>query len=219
MFDEVDIALRSLLRESLPPEVVVRFDTPGENWIAECSGTETVGIFLHRVREDVAAGTPIGWSDERAPDGRVVRRTQEARRYELCYLVTAWADDIEREHLLLGAVLSACTRTARLSAAHLTGTLSAATSPVTVSVARPGLSSAPVDIWAALGLVARGCLDLVVVAPLAPPESGEPAPPPDSVDLGARTLRPPRPSTGGMRRLPAKITEGVRDGQGRGENG
>ncbi|MCR6487818.1 DUF4255 domain-containing protein [Amycolatopsis sp. OK19-0408] len=219
MFDEVDIALRSLLRESLSRDVVVRFDAPGERWTDECSGTETVGVFLHRVREDLAAGTPAGWTDERDPDGRVVRRTRPSRRYELCYLVTAWADDIEREHLLLGAVLSACTRTGVLPATHLTGALARTGAPVTLSVAQPGLSAAPVDIWTALGVAARGCLDLVVVAALATAEPEPVASAPVAVDLGSEVLGPPQREAGRGRRRAPLITEGVRDGQGSGEAG
>jgi hypothetical protein len=218
MFDEVDIALRSMLRESLSREVVVRFDAPGERWAEECSGTETVGVFLHRVREDLAAGTPAGWADERDPAGRVVRRTWPSRRYELCYLVTAWADDIEREHLLLGAVLSACTRTGVLPAAHLTGSLARAGAPVTLSVAQPGLSAAPMDIWTALGVAARGCLDLVVAASLATGELEPVAAPPVAVELGADVLGPPR-REGRLRRRAPLITEGVDDGRTRGEMG
>ncbi|SDN48006.1 Pvc16 family protein [Allokutzneria albata] len=115
MIVEVDEALRAALRENLPRGTLVRFDPPTPSWLAEPRPRPTVHLFLFEIRADA----------------------------ELRYLVTARAEDIEREHELLDRALSILTAVDA------------------VRLADPGGG----QLWSALGMPARAAFVLAVSSP------------------------------------------------------
>ncbi|GAA1563536.1 DUF4255 domain-containing protein [Kribbella hippodromi] len=248
MLDEAERAVGTLLREQLPTGTTIRTEPPSDTWYGEHQEGESVGLFLHLVRESQSTGAIQGWSEERDPGGRVVRRTAAERHYELCYLVTAWASGYERELCLLGCVLRAVAHHPVLPMAMLTGTLLEASGPVALAIGQGDAPSAAPEIWSALGLRPRTFLDLVVTAPVAPVAVTEFAGPPVTLDLAvdattpgnggparAATPDPASPSSASpssatassvtassvtaRSRRRARITEGAVDGATRGEAG
>jgi hypothetical protein len=230
MLDEVERAVGALLAGHLPAGTLVRPEPPCDTWSGESVGDAGwVGVFLHLVRESHADGAIRGWSEDRDDTGRVIRRKAAERRYDLCYLVTAWAASYDRELGLLGCVLRAVAHHPAVPDDLLTGSLAEAGGPVTVTVGRPGAPSAAAELWPALGVRPRTFLDLVVTAPVAPIVVTEIAGPPDVVDLGVSGPATDKngSSAGADRRTdrrtgrrPAgRITEGRRDGAAGGQAG
>ncbi|TDQ01138.1 Pvc16 family protein [Labedaea rhizosphaerae] len=200
MLHDVDTVVRSMLAEALPAGTAVRFDPPDPAWRA---GGEAVGALLYRVVEDLAARA-AAWSDVRDGNGRVTARVPVSRRYQLTYLLTAWAADVEREHALLGMALAGLGVGTSVPEQHLHGGLH----DVALAVASPEFAPAPLDLWSALGIPPRASIELVLTAPVPMPVVTELAPAPAQVDLGIAGSRPPDPEP--VRSVPpprGRITE------------
>ncbi|HET6296204.1 MAG TPA: Pvc16 family protein, partial [Kribbella sp.] len=105
MLDELGTTIGAYLGQVLPAGTSVRQAPPSDTWKDQDSGI--VSLFLHRVQASGGDGSAGLWTEERAPDGRVVSRTSPEQRYDFCYLVTAWSTDSELEFGLLGAILRA----------------------------------------------------------------------------------------------------------------
>ncbi|MET9274186.1 Pvc16 family protein [Kribbella sp. NPDC003557] len=209
MLDEAEQAIGTLLRQQLPAGTTIRTEPPTDTWSTERPETESIGLFLHLIRESDAEGAVQGWSEDRDQSGRVIRRRAAERQYELCYLVTAWAGGYERELTLLGCVLRAVAHHSTVPAAMLTGTLEQVSGPVTVAIGRAEAPSAVPELWSALGLRPRTFLDLVVTAPVAPVAITDIAGPPATIDLSVDSA--PLPGRGPSTRRRARITEGPAD--------
>ncbi|MGA8016372.1 MAG: DUF4255 domain-containing protein [Candidatus Dormiibacterota bacterium] len=178
MLAEVDASLRALLRAEAVGEsgVDMVFDAPDAAWAAKL-GSPLIDAHLVEIREDLER-RPADWEDVREEQGRIVARRPPLRRFRLRYLVTAWAPGVEQEHALLSRVLLCLSAHEAIPAEHLTGALASEGVPVYLSVAPPSAADPPPwAIWAALGVSARTCLDVVVLAPLPRPTSVATAPP------------------------------------------
>jgi hypothetical protein len=179
MIAEVSAALRALYQPLLPGGVHLRLGAPtGEGGNALC-------LFLVSIQEDPRA-VPADWEDVRDSGGRVTGRQPPVRRFDLLYLVTAWAKETEREDALLDIVLNATVPTVRLDPKILGGTLKDAPHPVLVRLAPDGT-----QVFADLGLPPRTVLGLNVNAPLIRPLSTDIAPPADQITLGVDRTTPP----------------------------
>ncbi|MEV8374594.1 Pvc16 family protein [Kribbella sp. NPDC056861] len=235
MLDDLGQTLTGVLRGQLPAGVEFRLEPPTEGWrTGEQAPAGALGLFLHRVLENRETGSAGVWTEDRGADGRVVSRAGAERRYDFCFLVTAWASDLAAEFALLGGVLRAVANKPVLGTADLAGSLSRARGTVTLAIGNPALPAASADIWTALGLSPRSSLDLVATAPLPALDDSALARPPELIDLGvtgpAGTTKSAALGSGGTlpaelarggdpraagrppRRPAARITEGVRDG-------
>ena len=179
MIAEVSTALRSLYAPLLPSGAHLRFGAPnGDPGHALC-------FFLASVVEDARA-VPADWEDVRDEQGRVTARQPPVRRFDMLYLVTAWAKDNEREDALLDVVLNATVPAVRLDPKLLGGTLRGTDAPVLVRLAPEAT-----QVWASLDLPARTVLGLTVSAPLIRPLDTDIAPPADQITLGVDRATPP----------------------------
>ncbi|WP_170156042.1 Pvc16 family protein [Umezawaea tangerina] len=183
MLHLLDDALGSLVRSAVPGALDVRVDPPDASW-ARSGEADVVGLFLHRVVEDVDARA-ASWTDDVDDHGRVTARTAPRRRYRCCYLLTAWCGDRRAEHALLGAVLEALAAHVRVPDAHLPDLLRDPATPVELDVAHPALPSVTAETWSALGVAPRAHLDVVLTATATPARTSVAAPP-AVVDLGVR---------------------------------
>jgi hypothetical protein len=175
---EVSAALKALYSPLLPGGAALRFGAP--------TGDPGHGLsfFLASVQEDPRA-VPADWEDVRDGHGHVRGRQPPIRRFDLLYLVTAWAKDSEREEALLDIVLDATAPNLRLDPKLLGGTLRDAPHPVLVR-----LVGDATQVWASLDLPPRTVLGLNVNAPLIRPLSTELAPPADQIMLGVDRSAP-----------------------------
>jgi hypothetical protein len=183
MIAEVSAALKALYSPLLPGGVHLRFGAPTTD------PGNALCLFLASVQEDLRA-VPADWEDVRDDRGHVRGRQPPTRRFDLLYLVTAWAKDSEREDALLDIVLSATAPTARLDPELLGGTLRGAPHPVLLRLAPEAAA-----VYASFDLPARTVLGLSVNAPLIRPLSTDVAPPADQITLGVDRTSPP--GTGG----------------------
>ncbi|MFI7482632.1 DUF4255 domain-containing protein [Kocuria sp. M1R5S2] len=167
MIAQVDDALRTLVRtEALGgAEVEVAFDAPTKDWAAR-RNAPTVNLYLYDIREDLRR-RERGFADERDEDGNVLRRRPAPRYFKLSYLVTAWTQRPEDEHLLLDQLLHSFLRHEALPEDLVTGGLAEPGRPVPMTVGLPPPEDrAFADVWSALGGELKPSLDIVVIAPI-----------------------------------------------------
>lgn len=208
MIGDVDRSLAGWLGGFLPPHTPIRFDQPDPAWLAPPPEKSFVGAWLRDIRRD-DRGRGSGWTEVRDAQGRVVGRQPGVQRYQLSYVVTAWAGDDGRdddgagrlpgsrvlaEHELLGSVLKACSTADSLPAECLSGDLAEAGIPVAVHCAPEGLGAATDHLWAGWNIAPRAYLDLVLVAPLVPPMDTDQAPLTKEIVVDLDHHDPKRPS-------------------------
>ena len=207
MIAQVDDALRTLVRrEALDgAEVEVAFDAPTKDWAAR-RNAPTVNLYLYDIREDLRR-RERGLADERDEDGLVLRRRPAPRYFKLSYLVTAWTQRPEDEHLLLDQLLRCFLHYEALPRELVTGPLAEPRLPVPMTVGLPPPEDrAFADVWSALGGELKPSLDIVVIAPVETGIVYEIAPPASAgtvvdmadrtgtaADVGHRRPRPPAP--------------------------
>lgn len=187
MLHDVDEALSGLLGAAIAAggaeDVVLSFQSPAAQ-DGRPSGAPTLALFLYDIRENLT-GRGANWGEIRDQAHRVAVRHLAPRRYELSYLVTAYAATVKDEHRLLGLALAAVAELETVPARYLGGSLARAGLPVGLRLAAPAPAAAPWDLWQALGIVPRACLDLVVTATLIPDAALELAPPAEHLVLDA----------------------------------
>ena len=167
MIQDVDESLRALVkRDALNgSKADVAFDAPNKDWSSR-RNTPTVDLYLYDIREDVEQ-REIMWQDVRGPDGMIVERRPPPRRFKLSYLVTAWTQRPEDEHRLLSGLLACFLRNQTMPDDVLSGSLTEASQPITLSIALPPPQDRSIsDVWSALGGELKPSLDLVVNAPI-----------------------------------------------------
>lgn len=166
---EVDEALAALLRRDVldGAPLDIAFDAPTRDWAAKRSGP-ALNVFLYDIREDTRRRA-FGELPVRDVDGKITARGKPPRVFDLCYLVTAWAQRPEDEHRLLSAVLGSLLGRDALPVELLSDGLRSAGAPCTLSVGTaPSDGRSSADLWPALGGELRPALDVVVGAPAVP---------------------------------------------------
>lgn len=172
MIVDVDASLRALLRATALRDqaVDVVFDAPTPAWAGQAR-SDMVNAFLYEIRENLTR-LPNDWEDVRNEGGLITGRRPPLRRYDLSYLITAWATTPESEHRLLSKMLAALAPEQAIPAEHLGGALAEEGVPVYVSVASHDPAKAPPwTLWSGFGVAPRPSLDLVVTAPLPRPSA------------------------------------------------
>jgi hypothetical protein len=167
VIDEVDKALRALIRQDALPDsdVEVVFDAPTKDW-ASRRNTPTVDVYLYDIREDLRR-RERGMINDYDAGGRVVDRRLPPRFFKLSYLVTAWTQRPEDEHRLLSAILACFLRHDAVPADLLEGPLAELKLPVAITVGLPPPEDRGfADVWSALGGELKPSLDVVVGTPI-----------------------------------------------------
>jgi hypothetical protein len=183
VLEDVDGSLAALLAQAMPEGTTVTFAAPSPTWLDSPPGKQVLSAFLYDVRED-PVGRGVDWDDIRDERGRIIGRQPPPRRYELSYLVTAWAGDADLEHRLLSDVLRLAFRGDIIPEDFRVGSLRQTTLPVLLRVVRPDPPYTPAQVWADLGLPPRLVVDLAITAPLVPALVTELAAPAEDMRLG-----------------------------------
>ena len=166
MIDEVDDALRQLLREEAQlGGAAISFDPPADGW-AEARRDPIVDLHLYDISEALE-GRTSSWEDVHE-EGRVRWRRPGRRWYQLAYAVTAWAGDTAAEHRLLSAVLRCLSLQESIPPDCLSGSLRELGVPVLLTVALPRQLDLPAPEWPRAARRERPSLDAVVTAPMQP---------------------------------------------------
>jgi hypothetical protein len=172
MIDELDEGLRKLLVREVPiraGEVEVSFHQPSREWSSRLS-RPTLNLFLYDVRENTRLRFDQMYKELDRKDGKVTQ-VRKPLRYDLFYMLTAWAKDPEDEHRILGRALVALSRNAFLpedltpaSARGVTPPLP----PVALQVAQRDVLERPSDIWNVMDNLMRPAVPCVVTVALNP---------------------------------------------------
>jgi|SRR6266536_5187282 len=155
MIAQVDEALCRMLRPQLPSGTQIRLDPPKPTWQTEPS-VRSVELFLFALRNAVGEGAG-GGRDAGADRAGV---TRPSRRCQLSYLVTARAEAVREEHLLLDAALHAVASAQRLPAKWLPADADRNCLPVWLAIA----DTDPTGLWASLGMPVRAGFVVSVTA-------------------------------------------------------
>ncbi|MFI1166311.1 DUF4255 domain-containing protein [Streptomyces sp. NPDC020801] len=156
--------------------IQVTFDTPDATWAARRAGP-CVNLFLYGIEEDASRSQSGGVSivDEQ---GTVVGYAAPPRYFRFTYLVSVWAQSVQDEHHMLGALLEWCVRTEELVVHSPDGSIDA-NRRLSLGLREAGgaAETAASRLWPALGIAARPVLDLAVTVSLnRPAEESGPAP-------------------------------------------
>ncbi len=145
-------------------DIEVLLDAPTREWSAR-RNSPTLDLYLYDIREDLRR-RENGTLDVHDENGHVTERRRPPRFYKLSYLITAWTQRPEDEHLLLSSVLLCLLRHDHLPFDVLAGSLAGLTLPIPVTVALPPPEDRALsDVWSALGGELKPSLDLVVISP------------------------------------------------------
>lgn len=169
MITELDETIKQLLvkRGNLDHGGIdIRFETPSREWSASLS-KPTVNLYLYDIRENhELRGTE--WIIEKNGNNTATKR-KNAKRINLSYLVTVWANNIEDQHNLLWQVLSTLIRYPTIPQELLSDQLAKQDYPVITHAAQPdGLFSNPADFWSALDNEIKPSFNYVVTLPMDP---------------------------------------------------
>lgn len=176
MIDIVDKALEKRVRQDLHwPDTgyAIDFRPPsGDKEPGRTMGTETVGIYLHDIREDLDRRVTglvqhVGPPHD-APSGKPVKLTHhDPPRYAmLSYLVTAWAPDPMTSHRMLGELLTGLS-TDREFELELPEELVDMGLCARLEVGRPPVEDRALpELWSAVGHALVPALHVTVTVPL-----------------------------------------------------
>ena len=170
MIDDLDEALRRLLRRELPiknGEVEVDFHQPKRDWSARLS-RPTLNLFLYDVRENtrLRQAQPM-WQNEREANGTIVQRLKPVR-VDLRYLLTVWATEPEDEHRLLSRTLMALFLNPQLPDDVLPDGLRGQPVPISLMSGQANDLPNPSDMWSAMDNEIRPAVPIVVTLALDP---------------------------------------------------
>jgi hypothetical protein len=196
VLNDADASLRSLIEATVSRNGSARtrvvFDPPTPEWAAGQSGS-VLNLFLYDIRED-RDGRGSDEVDVRDDQGHVIGRRPPIRKYQLSYLVSAWAKDPDEEHRMLGSILASIPDLAAIPDDHLKGRFEEQGLAVNIDVAVPVTGAQTWDLWGALGTPPRTAVEIVLTAPVLPELRTDLAPPAEKLDLGVS--RDPNPPEG-----------------------
>lgn len=177
MLGDLDRSVAAFFAALLPEGTAVRFEAPAPGWAQTPPEVPLLAAHLHDIRESAqppAAEAVLARDDA----GRATGWQLPVRRYRVSYLLTAWTSGgPATQHDLLGAILVGCSTVEAIPPDCLRGILATQGHPVLLSCAPADHAPAAPDFWPSLGLPARTCLSLMLVAPVVPPLITELAPP------------------------------------------
>jgi hypothetical protein len=175
MIDELDEGLRRLLIRELPirdGEVEISFHQPSREWSGRL-GRPTLNLFLYDVRENTKLRFDQFYKEMERKEGKVTQ-VRKPLRYDLYYMLTAWAKDPEDEHRILGRAVVALSRSAYLPEEFVPESAKSASPPlppVSIQVAQHEVLERPSDIWNVMDNLMRPavpCVITMAINPFAP---------------------------------------------------
>lgn len=155
MIPDVDEILRKLLIQEIDiknNEIDIQFQQPKREWSSRLS-KPTINLFLFDLRENLRLRAAEQYKTINLPDGSSEIRRNSVRM-DLRYLLTAWVNEPEDEHLLLSSALIGLLRHPFFPQNILTERLKEQTKPIALKVATFPPGEGPVDkfteIWGVL---------------------------------------------------------------------
>ncbi len=160
MIHDLDKTLQQLLGRELSHMVSsenISFDTPDDKFAPPLPA---VNLFLYDVQENRELRSNE-WLIDRRADGTATKKRAPVR-VDCAYLVTAWADDVESEHRLLGEVMKALLPYATIPDEVLHESLQGQEPPLPTVTLQPGRLENVAEFWQALGAKPKAALSYTV---------------------------------------------------------
>ena len=149
MIHDLDLSLEKIIYEQGKinrNEIDISFEIPTGDWSARLS-RPTIDLWCFDIRENVRLRN-ADISAALSRGDRTARTTQPPRRYDLCYMVTAWVRKIEDEHQLLWRVLAALMQVPQLSPEMGEGAIREQAFDIPLVVANmPEFQMSITDLW------------------------------------------------------------------------
>lgn len=168
MIHELDATLEKLIYENgriARRDVDIGFDIPTSEWSAKLS-KPTINVWAFDLRENLRLrnADPMANYNRSAHNARM---SLPPRRYDICYLVTAWARKVEDEHQLLWRTLGTLMQTPIIKPADCEGTLKDQQYDIPLTVANtPEHGVNFTDLWSVLNNQMRLGFTLIVTLAL-----------------------------------------------------
>lgn len=172
MIGDLDKTLRTLLELELAHvNVELSFETPSREFEPT---SPTIDLFLYDIREnrDLRSNE---WRMERS-NGAMTRKRAPVR-VDCSYLITAWAGDIESEHMLLGEVMQLLLRYPTIPVQVLQGDLRQPEVPLPTTSLQAGRLQSLAEFWQALEGKPKAVLNYMVTIGVEPHEAIAVGPP------------------------------------------
>jgi hypothetical protein len=169
MIDDLSKALRSLLGQTLPKDVDIRFDQPVETF--KPSQT-SLNVFLYDIRENLELRSSEPRIEPRAAGRVAIHRPP--LRIACSYLITAWAvgegELPLKEHQLLSQALLVLKRYPTIPTEFLPASLKGQKPPLPMMVAQADGLKEPHEFWTAIGNKLRPSITAAITIGLEVPE-------------------------------------------------
>ncbi|MEZ4643589.1 MAG: Pvc16 family protein [Chloroflexota bacterium] len=173
MIADLDRTIENLLSAEIPiknGEIDVKFEQPKREWSARLA-RPTLNFFLYDVRENNIL-RQHQWQQSvtqngRAPD-HVAQLKRTPYRFDMNYMVTAWATEAQDEHRLLANCMLALLRHPILPRAHFVGDMESQPYEVQARLGYHDKLTNPAEVWSSLDNEIRPSISYVVTIALDP---------------------------------------------------
>lgn len=168
MIHELDATLEKIIYETgriSRRDIDIGFDIPTSEWSAKLN-KPTINVWAFDIRENLRLRNvdPMANYNRSAHNARM---SLPPRRYDICYLVTAWARKVEDEHQLLWRTLGTLMQTPLIKPADCEGALKEQPYDLPLTVANmPEHGVNFTDLWSVLNNQMRLGFTLIVTLAL-----------------------------------------------------
>jgi len=171
MIADLDETIRELLKDELPiknSEIEVSFEQPKRENTARWS-KPTLNLYLYDLRENNVL-RQHQWECLSKGNGRdnLAHLKRSPMRVDCSYMITAWANDPQDEHRLLGRCLLALFRFPILPADRLIGTVRNPPFDIQTRLASHDRLTNPAEVWSSLDNEIRPSVPFIVTLALDP---------------------------------------------------
>ncbi|MDG1197624.1 MAG: DUF4255 domain-containing protein [Actinomycetota bacterium] len=187
MIHLIDDALERFLKHEVLEEssIEVSFNRPDGEWVSSLT-SPVINIFLWRIRKDHVKNS----SGTEVRSGNETVRRMVPPRLRLSYFVSAHAQEVRDEHLLLGEVAREVLRNKEMPEEFKEGDLAGADAPVWMSVGNESLQL-PLEFWQAIGGDLKSGIDLEISVPIDLELGVEVGPPVEGIELRTEDIHSP----------------------------
>lgn len=172
MIADLDRTLENLLNAELAienGEIDVKFEQPTREWSARLS-RPTINLFLYDMRENNVL-RQHQWErvmQQNSAGRNSVTQKRTPFRIDCLYMLTAWAPEIQDEHMMLAHAMMALFRHPTLPDQHFAGELKKQPFKLTAKLASHDKLTNPAELWGAMDNVMRPSISYMITLAMDP---------------------------------------------------
>lgn len=173
MIADLDRTLENLLTAELAiqnDEIDIKFEQPTREWSARLS-RPTINLFLYDMRENNVL-RQHQWErvmqQKNSAGGNSVSQKRTPFRVDCHYMLTAWAPEIQDEHMMLAHAMLALFRHPILPDKHMAGDLKEQPFKLVAKLASHDKLTNPTELWGAMDNVMRPSISYIITLAMDP---------------------------------------------------